>query len=374
MLWNRNFTLLAVANGLLHAALYAVCLLLYRHLTGVWGCAPLTAGGLCALFAPGMFVPGAFGNYLVDRYTRTHVAAGAMLAAGALNLVYPYATSVVWVAVACVLQGTAFGVALMATGATLAIDVTPSNLRTPANRATAWSAIVGLLGGLTLALAVSGRFPFRLEMVAAAALCGVAALLVLLVQVCFRAPLGVPLCSTDRFLLPRTLVPGVNLMAVPMIWALAFVAVPDVFLYLCAAGGLLSCLLLRQAVPCFRSGRLPVVAGQVLSAAGLLSLLLGAGASVAACAGAACIGLGGGLSTGRFVQIMVRLPRHCERASGFHTWQLLWQSGFAAGLVAGTGGPVAPLVLAFLVAVGALMVYLLYVHDYYERQLQEENL
>lgn len=51
------------------------------------------------------------------------------------TLAYPW-TSATWQIVALrVLQGSAFGIALMATGSTLAIDVAPSHQRDGANRA-----------------------------------------------------------------------------------------------------------------------------------------------------------------------------------------------------------------------------------------------
>lgn len=36
-----------------------------------------------------------------------------------------------------------------------------------------------------------------------------------------------------------------------------------------------------------------------------------------------------------FLQMMILLPLHCERGTGFHTYQLLWEAGVMFGVLAG---------------------------------------
>lgn len=50
-----------------------------------------------------------------------------------------------------------------------------------------------------------------------------------MVEVCFRAPLDLPLLSLDRFLLFRTLIPGLNMMVVPFILGVLFSSIFDTF-------------------------------------------------------------------------------------------------------------------------------------------------
>lgn len=65
----------------------------------------------------------------------------------------------------------------------------------------------------------SGDFlSFQHELYLFAILCVIPILLVSMVEVCFRAPLDLPLMSFDRFLLFRTLLPGLNMMVVPFIF------------------------------------------------------------------------------------------------------------------------------------------------------------
>ena len=46
-------------------------------------------------------------------------------------------------------------------------------------------------------------------------------------------------------------------------------------------------------------------------------------------------GLGMGFSLLQFLRMMIRLPLHCERGTGYHTYQLLWESGVMLGVFFG---------------------------------------
>ena len=217
------------------------------------------------------------------------------------------------------LQGAAFGVVVMATGATLVIDVTPGKKRTPANRVFAWSCIVGSALGLIAALLGGGRLSMEQLLYVSSALCLAGMILVSLVEVCFRAPLDVPVCSFDRFLLFRSLPAGLNMLVVPFVLGVLVVAVPDASFYFSTAVGFLGYLLVRQLYTRPMNGRLQVFIGQLFVIAGLLALTLYASTPWILYSGAFCIGLGSGFSIGQFLRMMILLPHHCERASGFQT-------------------------------------------------------
>lgn len=371
MLWNKNFSLLIVADVLLYWAVYLLFPLLHRWMMDSWGSTSVGAGAACAVFAAAMFLPGVFNSYLVDRYARKSVAVRSMLALGVLTLLYPYVGAAWMVWGLRVGQGVAFGIAIMATGATLAIDVTPSNKRTPANRVFAWASIIGMFLGLVSAWFGERCFPFYYLLYVSAGLCLVAVVLVSMVDVCFRAPLGVPLCSSDRFLLSRTLLPGFNLLSVPMVLGLLAVAVPDIYFYLCTAAGFLGYLVIRQVFTRPMNGRLQVFIGQVLTIVGLLLVMVVPDYREVYYVAAGCIGLGGGFSIGQFLRMMILLPRHCERASGFQTYQLLWETGFMLGALTGCVAEANLLALAFMVSVAGLILYQLYIHEYFQRNVEE---
>ena len=136
---------------------------------------------------------------------------------GILALLYPYITQLWMVTAVRILQGVLWGIALMATGSTLAIDVTPRNRRDAANRVFTWSGILGLLAGSVVGLQGYAYFPLEYLLYFSAGGCVTAGLLISFVEVCFRAPLNVPLLSFDRFILFRTLLPGINMLCVPFV-------------------------------------------------------------------------------------------------------------------------------------------------------------
>ena len=206
--------------------------------------------------------------------------------------------SAVWqVFLVRILQGMCFGVTLASTGATLAIDVTPGNKRDQANLCFAWSGVLGMLIGVAVGVWYGTSFSFFTWMCVSALLGGVSVLCISMLDVCFRAPLDLPLFSLDRFLLPRVLLPGINMMIVPFILGALFGAQYQSSFYLCMAGGFLFYLLCRYCFSRLPDGGWEIGTGLILMAVGLALLQ--------------------------------------ERGTGFHTYQLLWEAGVMFGVLAG---------------------------------------
>ena len=233
MLWNRNFSLLIAANILLYIAVYMLFPLIHRWMIQAWSCSELQAAGVTAVFGIALFLPGAFNNYLVDTFSRKNVCTRSIMLLALVGILYPYVSSVEMVVLLRILQGALFGIVLMATGSTLAIDVTPSNNRNAANRVFTWSSIVGMLSGIIIGIEGGNYLSFDTLLYFSAFLCAVAIVLVSMVTVCFRAPLDLPLCSFDRFILFRTLLPGINMMTVPMVLGMLFIMISNAFPYIC---------------------------------------------------------------------------------------------------------------------------------------------
>ena len=152
MLWNRNFTSLAAANVFFHAAVYMQFPLLHRWMTEVWGYTGVEAACMAVVFGLSLFVPGVFNSYLVDTFSRKRVCVWSMIVLGLATVAYTGVSSSWQILVLRILQGGAFGIALMSTGSTLAIDVASSHQRDRANRAFTWSGIVGMLVGILIGL------------------------------------------------------------------------------------------------------------------------------------------------------------------------------------------------------------------------------
>lgn len=370
MLWNKNFTLLIAANFLLFAAVFMLFPLLHAWMVEEWGWTDFQAALLSVLFGFSMFLPGPFNNYMVDAFKRKDVCTRSIMLVAVLSLLYPYVTMTWMVLSLRMLQGILFAVALMATGSTLVIDVTPTNHRDSANRVFTWSGILGLLVGLVAGIQMGGLFTFNQMVYLSAILCGAAVLLVSPVQVCFRAPLDVPLCSLDRFFLFRTLLPGINMMVVPVVLGFLFSSIADTFFYLCIGAGFIVYLFIREIFRRPVPGRLQILIGQLFTALGLLALM-NIDEGLTLYASGVLVGVGCGFSIGQFLRMMILLPLHCERGSGYHTFQLLWILGMVAGLFLGKGALLQNVsggyVWALFICLGGFFFYQVYIHGYFMR-------
>mgnify|MGYP004453983511 FL=1 len=375
MLWNKNFSLLIAANILLFIGVYMLFPLFFQWMVKEWGCTVSQASIQVALFAPAMFIPGAFNNYLVDTFSRKQVCIRSVLMLAAIGLISPYVPQQ-WMAVGLwMLQGVFFSLALMATGSTLVIDVTPSSKRNAANRVFTWTSILSTIFGLLIGLNGPSMLPIPKLLYLSSALCGCSAFLITMVQVCFRAPLDLPLCSFDRFILFRTLLPGLNMLCVPIVLGMVLSAMPDALFYLSIVGGFIVYLLLRQLSSISQNGKLQVFLGQVLTLAGLVVLLV-VDSGVHLHASGFLIGLGTGFSIGHFLQMMILLPMHCERGTSYQTFQLLWQLGFVAALAVAVSGSVFSTSRevyegAILVCIAGLLFYQLYTCRYFKEHYQQ---
>lgn len=373
MLWNRNFSLLIAANILLYIAVYMLFPLIHRWMIQAWSCSGLQAAGVTAVFGIALFLPGVFNNYLVDTFSRKNVCTRSMALLALVGILYPYVTSVGMVVVLRILQGALFGIALMTTGSTLVIDVTPSNKRNEANRVFTWSSIIGMLGGIIAGMEGGDYLGFTSLLYVSAFLCAVSIVLVSMVTVCFRAPLDLPLCSFDRFILFRTLLPGINMMTVPMVLGMLFIMISDAFFYLCIGGGFFVYLFIRQVFTNPMNGRLQILLGQLLTGAGV-AVLCGVDTGFHLYAAGWLIGLGLGFSVGQFLRMMILLPLHCERGTGYHTYQLLWETGIMLGIWSSQYAcqveDKSPYQIALGICTVGFLFYQVYIHRYFTKHYQ----
>lgn len=373
MLWNRNFSLLIAANILLYIAVYMLFPLIHRWMIQAWSCSELQAAGVTAVFGIALFLPGAFNNYLVDTFSRKNVCTRSIMLLALVGILYPYVSSVEMVVLLRILQGALFGIVLMATGSTLAIDVTPSNNRNAANRVFTWSSIVGMLSGIIIGIEGGNYLSFDMLLYFSAFLCAVAIVLVSMVTVCFRAPLDLPLCSFDRFILFRTLLPGINMMTVPMVLGMLFIMISNAFFYLCIGSGFLIYLLVRQVFTRPMNGRIQIFIGQLFTGAGLM-LLCNADTGEYLYGAGLLVGIGVGFSIGQFLRMMILLPLHCERGTGYHTYQLLWETGVMLGIwisqYVRQAGNNNPYQVALGICVIGFLLYQVYIHRYFTKHYQ----
>ena len=228
---------------------------------------------------------------------------------------YAFADSYLKLMLLASVQGVCFGLATTA-GITVAIDITTSTRRSAGNMIYAWSARLGMLAGACAGFLLYDLYGFRTVVYAAVAVGVLGMYFASRVYVAFRAPIGLRLCSLDRFLLPRAWVPALNMLLI------AFV--PGVLLPLLCIGDYIA----------------------FLTLAALVFLTL------------------------PFTRMFVKLSHHCQRGTGNTTCYLVMETGLLAGLA--TACRLADAFLLYhaagVAAILALFFFVLLTYPYYKRK------
>jgi len=295
MTW--DFWSICSAAALLHLALFLWLPLLPYILSQGWGLSASAFAPLYLIYLIGILLVGPFHAWLADVFRRKYILMLPLL----LLTVFPYgclAASEMWQLQALMLgAGCCHGLACSA-GITISIDIVESERRSKANKVYALVVSLGAMLGIGLGSWLSERLGFYGLAHVMLGLLLLALCLVAGIYVAFRAPIGVPRCSSDRFFLPRT-------------WLLAI----QMLLF----GGIAGLLLPLAHTP---EAYLPV---------GALLLLL--------------------LPLRTFVTAFVKMSHHCQRATSVHSCLLSLLAGMLVGtaisfcLADGAASQIAALVL-----------------------------
>lgn len=258
---------------LFFAAVYMLLPILPELWVGVEGCATIDVVRLYGVYGLAMLLVGPFHAYLGDAYKRKYVLMAGMVAVALAWIGMLHADNQLQCMGLMALWGAGLGVASTA-GITVAIDITSSSRRTLGNETYATFGRAGMLVGILLGWLLREELSIDRLIYVAMGLDALALLIASQVYVAFRAPIGLPLLSMDRFLLPRAWLPAINLC-----------------LFAFGAG-----VLLQPSIPW---GVLP------------LALLV--------------------LLTTHLTQLFVRLSHHCQRGTANTTFQLAVDLGILAG-------------------------------------------
>lgn len=343
-LWTHDFIRMYLSNFLLFASLYMLLPILPMYIVDKFGTSLTTAGLILALFAVSLFLVGPFYSYLIDAYKRKNVCMWAYLFVIAILGGYTLVGSLLWMAVLRMVQGGLFGIAT-SMSSTLAIDITVSSCRSEGNTCFSWAARLGMVFGPMIGLLLYKYEGLQMVLYASVALGAIGLVLVSLIHVAFRAPIGASLCSTDRFLLPQGWLPALNLVLISFTFGMLLTTINmytesvhmqdvTVRFFILLAGGFVLAMIANKQVFEEADMRAKVVSGLVLMGAAFLLLITRDG-QLAVLTAAALMGLGLGLAASDFLLIMVQLSEHCQRGTANTTYLLAWEFGIAAGVAMG---------------------------------------
>lgn len=385
LLWTSHFVRVSIANLLLFVSLY----MLYPVLPVVMADrlnVPIAHTGLLYLFFTlGMLFVGPFYNYLIDACKRKDICMWAFAAMMAAVAGYSFVRNLTELLVLCFLQGASFGLATTA-GITLAIDVTNSSVRNAGNIVFSGASRMGMILGIALGVFLFGMHGFESLLYISVGIGALGILALSGVYVPFRAPIVTRICSFDRFLLSRALLPALNLvliafvpgMLLPMLLyspvnvSIGTVSVP--FFGVAAIGFLLTVLLVRLLFRGPLKMWIQIVVGLILMivAMACMSQIIFPQFTELLLA-AILFGLSLGLIAPQFLTMFVKLSQHCQRGTANTTHLLAWEMGIAAGIATACWMDVSVRPEKFyeigtISIIAALLLFILVTYPYYNRK------
>lgn len=295
---------------------------------------PLEAGAITALFGLGILILGPLFAYLVDTFKRKSILLLGILLVVAATGSMMFAGCLLWAILLRLLQGLAYGLAYMASGSTLVIDISQSPRRTDANNSFAWFGRFGLSIGPLVGLLIYHLFNMEMVFYVSALLGAVALLSVLLLNVPFRAPLCPPVFSIDRFWLPRGWIHFLNLLLVALSTGILLATIRSYAFYGVLMIGFFIALWAAKYVFVDADERSEVVSGLILFGCAML-LQITHSLDSAFYTSALLVGVGIGLIVPRFLVFFVKLSEHCERGAANTTEMMAWELGLGLGFFLG---------------------------------------
>ena len=210
-LLTADFLRMCVAHFLLFASLFMLLPWIPVALKQQIGISFSQGVWLYAAFVAGMLLVGPFHAHLGDVYKRKHVFLFPAIGMAATGVGYAYAEQWSHCCLLAVAQGACFALAMVG-DLTVTIDITHSSRRTVGNLTYAWIGRMGMMVGCCAGVWLLQRMGFQQLTLMAAAAMVVGCYFEMRVYVPFRAPIGVPLVTIDRFLLPRAWLPALGVM------------------------------------------------------------------------------------------------------------------------------------------------------------------
>lgn len=368
-LWSHDFWRICMANLMLSVSLYMLWPVLPMWMMHAYGATPLQAGGVMALFGLAIFILGPTFSYVVDTYKRKSVCLLAILIVTAVTGGFWIAGGLLFIALLRILQGMMYGMAFMASGSTLVIDISKSPRRTEANGAFSWFGRFGLSIGPLAGLLLYKFCQIEIVIAVSCILGLLAFICIALVTVPFRAPLCPPVFSKDRFWLSNGWLMFLNLLLVSIPTGILLATIHSYIFYSILMVGFCLSILAARFVFVDADMRSEVVSGLILYGCAML-LQISHNKEVAFYTSAILVGLGIGLIIPRMLIFFIKLSEHCERGTANTSETFGWELGISAGFFIGyllidiqSATSAFSIVLGFLIA--ALALYLTATHPWY---------
>lgn len=340
-LWTDSFTKLCIGNFLFFISTYMLLPVLPVYADQYFDIGPVGTGLIIAGFAFALYIIGPFYSYLTDQYNRKNICIISFLLTAGVISGYLFVDSPLYLFILRFIHGLLFGVAT-SLSTTLVIDITVSSRRTDANTAFNWSTLFGILSGLLIGLLFYKSDGFTMVLYVSIALTIIGLFLISMVKAVFRAPIGVPLVSIDRFFLPAAFWPALILLIISFSFgSLVLIMsqfsiidfIPDysivLFMSLIGIGFALSIAAMKYK---FINLDNQIITGMVLMIIAFFMLIRNPILYIFVLL-SLLIGIGVGLSFSGLLIKIINLSDHCQRETANATYLLAWETGIALSFI-----------------------------------------
>ncbi len=319
-------------------------------------------------FCLGLFVPGPFSSYLVDKYRRKDVCMWSISILVLVSLLSTLVLPIYLIAVLRFVQGASFALFHIVLGSTILIDITISKRRDLASYIYFWASRLAV--ALGPAFGIMALEPELWEYLKYfPVLCAALSVyLVARIDLPFRSPLEPKIVSFDRFWLNRGW--PFALLLFPVTFSLGIEMAsnlhPLFFVFLLV--GFVASLLLH-AIVFYRSDiRAEMFTGYLALVCAFIMLIWQDDEYMVRVA-AGLTGYGVGSVSGRLQYFLTRISKHTERGSAQGTYKLTFEFGLCVGFcLACAVGHQNLGVLSYVclgVLVGSLFLYLFVAHFWF---------
>ncbi|NDV66895.1 MFS transporter [Bacteroides sp. 224] len=373
------------ASMLLFASQYMLLPILPAVLAINIGLSVVYAGMFMLLQTLGMLLVGPFHGFLIDTYRRKYIGLISFFVLTLVSAGYYYANSFVEFLLLPLLHGIALGLAYLSL-TTICIDVTASGDRDRINKKLGGFVHLGIILGVALGSFLSrnngdGYYGFLPVMLVSIGLVVWGALSLISVPVPFRAPIGMPVCSLDRFFLPRTWVLTLNVVLVsfvfgiflPLIyWDDRFMVDTIIIPYLTVAGvGFLLLFFFKSILK--RIDVWKLITTSIVLIVVAISVFLLFDQIVLRVISAFLLGIALEVVGLTFLFMFVDLSHHCQRVAANNSYLIAWQLGVSVGIAVACYLCVnkqfnLTFQLAMFSATIALIFFLLVTYPYYKKR------